>query len=240
MTNYSKIYKNTLEALKDIPDNASIMIDGFGAGPGGTPQNLIKGLMEIGSKNLTIIGNTERITMATGIGIKEGSNDIDISILIDNKQVKKIIASYPVAPSPSILTSFEKAFNENEIELELVPQGTLAERIRAGGAGIPAFYTPTGVKTELANNKESRIINNKEYILEYALKADYALLKSHKSDKIGNLIYKGTSRNFNAVMASAANITIVESEIILETGEIDPHHIHTPAIYINRIVKSNE
>ena len=116
----------------------------------------------------------------------------------------------------------------------------MAERIRAGGAGIPAFYTPTGVKTELANNKESRIINNKEYILEYALKADYALLKSHKADKIGNLIYKGTSRNFNAVMASAANITIVESEIILETGEIDPHHIHTPAIYINRIVKSNE
>lgn len=224
------------EAVADIPDGATLMIDGF-AGPGGTPQNLIRALRDQGAKGLTIISNTAGLASVTGFGSRPGEVPIDIGLLVDNEQVKKVVASFPVSPSPSRPTSFERAYREGKVELELVPQGTLAERIRAGGAGIPAFYTPTGVGTQLAEGKETRVFDGRECIMERALTADFALLRAHKADALGNAVYRGTSRNFNGVMATAARVTILEVDEIVETGGLDGGDIHTPGIYVKRIVE---
>ena len=231
-----KVFSSFAEAVADITDGAVIMMDGFG-GPGGMPHSLIRALRDQGARRLTIISNTAGIATAIGFGTPPGLKPIDHSILIDNGQVKKIVASYPISPSPSRPSSFEKAYREGEVELELVPQGTLAERIRAGGAGIAAFYTPTGAGTLIAEGKETRIFEGREYLLEHALKADYALIRAHKADTLGNLIYRGSSRNFNAVMAAAARVTIAEVDEIVEPGVLDSENIHTPGIYVKRIVK---
>ena len=232
----SKIVSSFGEAVADIPDGAILMIDGF-AGPGGTPQNLIRALRDHGASDLTIISNTAGLASVIGFGTIPGDRPIDIGILVENEQVKKVIASFPVSPSPSRPTAFETAYREGKIELEVVPQGTLAERIRAGGAGIPAFYTPTGVGTLMAESKESRMFDGREYLLERALKADFALLRAHRADTMGNTQYKGTSRNFNGVMATTANEVIMEVDEVVEPGEIDPGAVHTPGIYVNRVVK---
>ena len=222
------------EAVSDIPDGAMLMIDGF-AGPGGTPQNLIRALRDHGARDLTIISNTAGLASVIGFGTIPGTRPIDIGVLIDNEQVKKVIASYPVSPSPSRPTSFERAYREGKVDLEVVPQGTLAERIRAGGAGIPAFYTPTSVGTLLAEGKETREFDGREYVMEMGITADFALLRAHVADTLGNVTYRGTSRNFNAVMATAARVTIIEVDEIVEPGALDANSIHTPGIYVKRI-----
>ena len=212
------------------------MIDGF-AGPGGTPQNLIRALRDHGARDLTIISNTAGLASVTGFGTVPGDRPTDIGALVENEQVKKVIASFPVSPSASRPTAFERAYREGNAELEVVPQGTLAERIRAGGAGIPAFYTPTGAGTLIAEGKEVRTFDGREHLLETALKADFALLRAHRSDELGNTQYRGTSRNFNGVMATAAEVVVMEVDEIVELGEIDPGAVHTPGIYVDRIVK---
>jgi 3-oxoacid CoA-transferase subunit A len=222
------------EAVSDIPDGAMLMIDGF-AGPGGTPQNLIRALRDHGARDLTIVSNTAGLASVIGFGTIPGTRPIDIGVLIDNEQVKKVIASYPVSPSPSRPTSFERAYREGKVDLEVVPQGTLAERIRAGGAGIPAFYTPTSVGTLLAEGKETREFDGREYVMEMGITADFALLRAHVADTLGNVTYRGTSRNFNAVMATAARVTVLEVDEIVEPGALDANSIHTPGIYVKRI-----
>ena len=192
----NKVFSTFEEAVSDIHDSAILMIDGF-AGPGGTSQNLIKALRDHGAKDLTIISNTAGLASVIGFGTLPGDRPIDIGILVDNNQVKKVIASFPVSPSPSRPTSFEPGVTLGQVDLELVPQGTLAERIRAGGAGIPAFYTPTGIGTSIAKDKETREFNGEKYVLETSLKADFSLIRAHKSDTLGNLSFRGTSMNFN-------------------------------------------
>jgi 3-oxoacid CoA-transferase subunit A len=231
-----KVYASGQDALQDLPDGAIVMIDGF-AGPGGMPHHLLVSLRNHGARGLTIISNTAGIARVINFGTPPGRQTIDHSILIENNQVKKAIASYPVSPSASRPSAFELAYRRREVELELVPQGTLAERLRAGGAGIAAFYTPTGAGTLIAEGKESRVIDGKEYVLEQGLRADFCLIRGHKADTLGNVVYKGTSRNFNAVMAPAAAVTIVEVDEIVEPGRLDPEEIVTPGIYIDRIVK---
>jgi 3-oxoacid CoA-transferase subunit A len=232
----NKIVPNFDEAVSDIPDGAMLMIDGF-AGPGGTAQNLIRALRDHGARDLTIISNTAGLASVMGFGTLPGDRPIDIGILVDNEQVNKVIASFPVSPSPSRPTSFERAYLEGKVELEVVPQGTLAERIRAGGAGIPAFYTPTGVGTQIAEGKEIREFDGREYAMERSLNADFALLRANVADTLGNTTYRGTSQNFNGVMATAAKVTIIEVDEIVEPGGLDSAVIHTPALYVNRMVK---
>ena len=232
---FDKVARSFDEAVSDIPDGAFLMIDGF-AGPGGTPQNLIRALRDHGARDLTIVSNTAGLASVIGFGTIPGTRPIDIGILIDNEQVGKVIASYPVSPSPSRPTSFERAYREGKVDLEVVPQGTLAERIRAGGAGIPAFYTPTSVGTLLAEGKETREFDGREYVMEMGLVADFALLRANVADTLGNVTYRGTSRNFNAVMATAARVTVMEVDEIVEPGVLDANSIHTPGIYVNRIV----
>ena len=212
------------------------MIDGF-ARPGGMPQYLLVALRDHGARDLTMISNTAGIARVVGFGTPPGLEAIDHSILVDNKQIRKAIASYPVSPSASRPSSFELAFQRGEVEVEVVPQGTLAERIRAGGAGVAAFYTPTGVGTLLAEGKETRMIDGREYILEEALRADFCLIRGYKADTLGNVVYKGTSRNFNSVMAPAARVTVVEVDEIVAPGELTPEEIVTPGVYINRVVR---
>ena len=231
----NKVFPDGLSAVRDLPNGATVLIDGF-AGPGGMPHYLLVALRDHGARDLTMISNTAGIARVVGFGTPPGLQAIDHSILVDNKQVKKAIASYPVSPSASRPSSFELAFQRGEVELEVVPQGTLAERIRAGGAGVPAFYTPTGVGTLLADGKETRMIDGREYILEEALQADFCLIRGHKADTLGNVVYKGTSRNFNAVMAPAARVTVVEVDEIVAPGELSPEEIVTPGVYINRVV----
>ena len=232
---FDKVIGSFGEAVSDIPDGATLMIDGF-AGPGGTPQNLIRALRDHGARDLTIVSNTAGLASVIGFGTIPGTRPIDIGILIDNEQVGKVIASYPVSPSPSRPTSFERAYREGKVDLEVVPQGTLAERIRAGGAGIPAFYTPTSVGTLLAEGKETREFDGREYVMEMGISADFALLRAHLADTLGNVVYRGTSRNFNAVMATAGRVTVMEVDEIVEPGALDANSIHTPGIYVNRIV----
>ena len=232
----NKVYSSFNEAVADIPDSATLMIDGF-AGPGGTSQNLIRALRDQGASDLTIISNTAGLASVSGFGTLPGQKPIDIGILVDNGQVGKVIASLPVAPSPSRPTSFEKAYHRGEVELELVPQGTLAERIRAGGAGIPAFFTPTGIGTFVTEGKETRSYDGKEYVLETALKADYALIRGYMADTMGNLSFRGTSMKFNGVMVTAAAISIVEVDKVVDVGEIDSYRIDTPGVYGIRIVE---
>ncbi len=235
----SKVYSDGPAAIRDLPEGATVMIDGFG-GPGGMAHYLLVSLRDRGTGSLTIISNTAGIARSVNFGTPPGRLAIDHSILIDNRQVAKAIATYPVSPSASRPSSFELAYRRGEVELELVPQGTLAERLRAGGAGIAAFYTPTGVGTLIAEGKETRTIDGKEYILEEGLRADFCLIRGYKADTLGNVIYKGTSRNFNAVMAPAARVTVVEVDQIVAPGELDPELIVTPGIYVDRIVKRPE
>lgn len=225
----NKIYDSFEKAVKDIHDGAQIFIGNF-AGPGGTPFYLIQALNKLGVKNLTIIANT-----AGGIGLT--LDYADHRILFENHQVKKVIASFPFSTSTSNISPAEKQIVAGEVELELVPQGTLAERIRAGGAGIAAFYTPTGPSTIFEKGKEKRDFNGRPHLLEYALKADFALVRAYKADEFGNLVFRGTQRQFNPIMAMAANITIAEVDEIVKPGELDPNTIIVPSTYVKRIVK---
>ncbi len=231
----NKVYSNCAEAVRDIPDGATIMVGGF-AGPGGMPGQLLVALREQGAKNLTIIANNVGMG-SSGFGAAPGQSYIDITVLVESGQVSKAIASFPVSPSPSRPTAFEKLYLEGKVELELVPQGTLAERIRAGGAGIGGFFTPTGAGTVIAEGKEHRVIDGKEYIFEKPLRADFALIRAQRADAYGNLTYRMTSRNFNAVMATAATVTLAEVDEIVEPGGLDPHTIATPCVFVKRIVK---
>lgn len=231
----AKVFSSGLSAVSDVPNGAVVMIDGF-AGPGGTPHYLLTSLRDHGARELTIISNTAGIARVVNFGTPPGKQAIDHTILIDNRQVRKAVASYPVSPSASRPTAFEMAYRRGEVELELVPQGTLAERLRAGGAGVEAFYTPTGAGTLIADGKETRVIDGRSYVLERALRADFCIIRGHRADTLGNVVYKGTSRNFNSVMAPAARVTIVEVDEVVEPGVLGPEQIITPGIYINRIV----
>ena len=215
----NKVYDSPNEAIADIPDGATIMIGGWASS--GVPANLLMALRDHGVKDLTIIVNspdTERF--------------VDSNILIRNNQIKRIICSIVFPGSPADLANAA-----GQIAIELVPQGTLAERIRAAGCGLGGFYTPTGVGTPVATGKETRIIDGREYVFELPLKADYTLIRAYKADKFGNLVYRGVMRNFNAVMAMAATVTIVQVEEIVEPGELDPNIIATPQIFVDRILK---
>ena len=232
----NKVYATAVEAVSDVPEGAMVNIDGF-AGPGGMPHYLMTGLRDQGAKGLTIISNTAGIARVHNFGTPEGVTPIDHTILVENGQVSKAIASYPVSPSASRPSAFEEAYNRGEATLEVSPQGTLAERLRCGGAGVAAFYTPTAAGTLLGEGKETRTINGKEHVLEDAIFADFCIIRGYKADTLGNVVYKGTSRNFNPVMATAARVTVVEVDEIVEPGELDPEEIVSPGIFIDRIVK---
>ena len=219
------VYYNPLEAIADIPDGATIMTGGFAAR--GAPASLLLALRQKGVKNLTLITNDT----SSGWGGR-----VDASCLIETKQVKKVVASWPIPASAAVVTPLEQQLLDGEVEMEVVPQGTLAERVRAGGAGIGGFYTPTGVGTPFAEGKELRVIDGVEYLLEWPLTADYALIRAHKADAYGNLIYYKTARNFNPLMATAARITIAEVDEVLPAGSLDPETIVTPGIYVHRLV----
>ena len=217
----NKVVKDAQEALNDIPDGATLMLGGFGLC--GIPENSINELRRKGVKELTCISNNA------------GVDNFGIGILLQTKQVKKMISSYVGENA-----EFERQLLSGELEVELIPQGTLAERCRAGGAGIPAFFTPAGYGTEVAEGKETREFNGKMYLLESWLKADFSLVKAWKGDTAGNLIYKGTARNFNPMMAAAGKITIAEVEELVPAGELDPNEIHTPGIYVQRIFQGQD
>ena len=218
---YKKIYNSPEAALKGILfDGMTIMSGGFGLC--GLPENLIQAIKESGVSNLRVISNNA------------GTEGYGLGLLLETKQIKKAISSY-VGENKL----FEKQYLSGEIELEFNPQGTLAERIRAGGAGIPAFFTATGVGTLVAKNKETRFFNDKEYVMETGLVADLSIVKAWKGDEAGNLIYRKTARNFNPIMATAGRFTVVEVEELLNVGELDPDQIHTPGIFVNRIIKGN-
>ena len=202
------------------------MFGGFGVT--GIPFTLIKALSKKGTRDITAITNSPGGRM----------EDLDLAVLFSGKQVKKVIASF-VAHSGKA-NGFEQQYSEGAVELELVPQGTLVERIRAGGAGIPGFYTPTGIGTIVEEGKEKRTFAGKEYLLELALRADFALIKAHKADRMGNLTYRMTARNFNPVMATAAKITVAEVDEIVDVGELNPETIVTPGIFVDRVVKGDK
>jgi 3-oxoacid CoA-transferase subunit A len=216
----NKIVANAQEACKGIENGMTLMVGGFGLC--GIPENCIAELVKLGVKDLTCISNNA------------GVDDFGLGLLLQNRQIKKMISSY-VGENDE----FERQMLSGELEVDLIPQGSLAERCRAGGAGIPAFFTPAGYGTEVAEGKEIREYNGKKYILESALTADFAIVKAWKGDRFGNLIYKGTARNFNPVMAMAGKITIAEVEEIVEPGELDPNFIHTPGIFVQRIFQGN-
>lgn len=211
------IIRSFEEAVSAIQNGATIMVGGFGLA--GIPENLIFALAASGVKDLTVISNNC------------GVDDWGLGLLLRNKQIRKIIASY-VGENKE----FERQAISREIEVELVPQGTLAERIRAGGAGIPAFYTAAGVGSPLAEGRETRSFHGKDYLLEEALTADFSLIRAAKGDEWGNLIYNKTARNFNPIMAAAGEVTIAEVEVLVKTGELEPEHIHTPGIYVQKLI----
>ena len=212
----NKVVKDGNIAVQDIFDGATIMLGGFGLC--GIPENSITALVSKGVKNLTCISNNA------------GVDDFGIGLLLQNKQVKKMISSYVGENN-----EFERQLLTGELDVELIPQGTLAERCRAAGAGIPAFFTPAGVGTEVSKGKEIREFNGKNYLLEKAFNADFSIIKAWKGDASGNLIYKGTARNFNPIMAAGGKITIAEVEELVPVGDLDPNFIHTPGIYVQRI-----
>lgn len=214
----NKIYQNAESAIADIQDGQTLMLGGFGLC--GIPENSIAALVKKGVKNLTCISNNA------------GVDDFGIGLMLQQHQVKKMISSYVGENA-----EFERQLLSGELEVDLIPQGTLAERCRAAGAGIPAFYTPAGVGTEVAEGKETRVFNGKTYLMEYAFDADFAIVKAWKGDRHGNLIFKDTARNFNTMMAMAGKITIAEVEEIVELGDLDPNNIHVPGIFVHRIFK---
>ncbi len=228
-----KLAASATEAVSGVSDGATIMIGGFG-GPGGMPSNLILALRDLGPRNLTIISNTAGLP---GFGAKAGEEALNMSVLFENGQVSKVVATFPVPRSASIDTPFQQRVRAGEVELEVVPQGTFVERIRAGGAGIPAFYTPTGAGTLLAEGKEEREFGGRRCVLEHALRADFALIRAFRADPWGNLTYRGTSRSFNPAMATAADVTIAEVDEIVELGALDPEAIVTQGVYVDRVAR---
>ncbi|WP_246218207.1 CoA transferase subunit A [Litoribacterium kuwaitense] len=215
------IYPTFESAINNISDGDTIMVGGFGLC--GIPENLIKALSESSVKNLTVISNNC------------GVDDWGLGLLLRNKQIKKMIASY-VGENKE----FERQLLQGDLEVEIIPQGTLAERIRAGGAGIPAFYTPAGVGTQIAEGKETRVFAGKTYLLEEALVADVSLIRAVKGDTLGNLIYNKTARNFNPLMAAAGKTTIAEVEALVEVGHLHPESIHTPSIYVSGLIRGTQ
>ncbi|PUA40747.1 succinyl-CoA--3-ketoacid-CoA transferase [Paenibacillus elgii] len=214
----SKVMGSMAEAVRDIQDGAVLIVGGFGLC--GIPEHLIAALKEQGTKDLTVVSNNCGVDY-WGLGL-----------LLANRQIKKMVSSY-VGENKT----FEKQFLSGELEVELVPQGSLAERIRAGGAGIPGFYTATGVGTPVAEGKEHKTFDGRTYLLERAIVGDFALVKAWKADPMGNLVFRKTSRNFNPMAAAAGKITIAEAEEIVGVGELDPDEIHTPGIYVQRVVQ---
>ncbi|TAF64963.1 MAG: CoA transferase subunit A [Cytophagales bacterium] len=217
----NKVVKDADEAVKDIPDNAVLMLGGFGLC--GIPENCIAALVRKNIKGLTCISNNA------------GVDDFGIGLMLKQRQVKKMISSY-VGENKE----FERQLLSGELEVELIPQGTLAERVRAGGAGIPAFFTPAGYGTEVAEGKEVREFDGKMYLLESWLRADFAIVKAWKGDTMGNLVFKGTARNFNPMMATAGKITIAEVEELVPAGTLDPNQIHTPGVFVQRIFQGTQ
>ena len=215
-----KSVSNVQQALQDVQDGMTISVGGFGLC--GIPENLIQGLLDLKIKNLTCISNNA------------GVDDFGLGLLLENKQIKKMIASYVGENA-----EFERQMLSGELEVELVPQGTLATRLMAGGYGLPVIYTPAGVGTEVAEGKEIRPFTfhgvEKEYLMEYAFEPDFALVKAWKGDRAGNLIYRGTARNFNHAVAMCGKVTIAEVEELVEPGELDPNFIHTPGVFVSRI-----
>lgn len=212
-----KVVASSAEAVRDISSGSTLLVGGFGLV--GIPENLIGALQDSGVSDLVCISNNC------------GVDDFGLGLLLQRRQIRRMVSSY-VGENKE----FERQFLSGELEVELVPQGTLAERIRAGGAGIAAFYTPAGVGTPVAKGKEVRRFGDREYVLEYPITADFALLKGSVADRLGNVVYRKTARNFNPMMATAAKTTIVEVEKIVEVGELDPDEIHTPGIYVHRVV----
>lgn len=217
----NKVVQDADEAIRDLPDGATIMVGGFGLC--GIPENLIQALRHRGTKNLTVMSNNA------------GVSDFGLGILLKTRQIRKMIATY-VGENDL----FEQQFLSGELEVELVPQGTFAERIRAGGAGIAAFYTPTGCGTIVAEGKETRRFGDRHYVLETALTADFALVKAYQGDRLGNLVYRKTARNFNPMMATAARVTIAEVERLVPPGAIDPEQVHTPGVFVTRIFQGKD
>jgi 3-oxoacid CoA-transferase subunit A len=216
----NKVVRDADEAIRDVGDGASILMGGFGLC--GIPEHLIQALVRKGPRNLTVISNN------AGIG------DFGIGLLLQRRQVRKMVSTY-VGENEL----FEQQFLSGELEVELVPQGTFAERIRAGGAGIPAFYTPTGYGTMVAEGKETRTIGGRPCVLEPAITADFAFVKAWKGDTLGNLVYRRTTRNFNPMMATAGRVTVAEVEHLVEPGGIDPDLVHTPGIFVQRIFRGH-
>lgn len=212
----SKVIKDINEGIKDLKDGMTLVVGGFGLC--GIPEHSIKAIKDKGTKDLTVVSNNC------------GIDDFGLGLLLHDKQVKKMISSY-VGENKT----FESQYLSDELEVELTPQGTLAEKLRAGGAGIPGFYTKTGVGTPIAEGKETKVFNDEAYLLEESIVGDYALVKAWKADKLGNLIYRKTARNFNPLCATAGKITIAEVEEIVEVGELDPDQIHTPGIYVQHV-----
>jgi 3-oxoacid CoA-transferase subunit A len=216
----NKVVANAEEALRGIADNMTLMVGGFGLC--GIPENSINALVKSGVKGLTCISNNA------------GVDDFGLGLLLQTKQIRKMISSYVGENA-----EFERQMLSGELEVELIPQGTLAERCRAGGAGIPAFFTPAGYGTEVAAGKETREFHGKMYVMEEWLRADFALVKAWKGDRLGNLVYKRTARNFNPMMAMAGRITVAEVEHLVEPGELDPDEVHTPGIFVQRIFQGS-
>jgi 3-oxoacid CoA-transferase subunit A len=217
----NKVVKDADEALRDMSDNAVLMLGGFGLS--GIPENCISAILKKGVKGLTCISNNA------------GVDGFGIGLLLKTRQVRKMISSYVGENA-----EFERQLLSGELEVELIPQGTLAERVRAGGAGIPAFFTPAGYGTEVAIGKETREFDGKMYLMERWLRADYSIVKAWKGDTAGNLVYRGTARNFNPMMAAAGKITVAEVEELVPLGELDPNNIHTPGIYVQRIFQGKD
>mgnify|MGYP000916043491 CR=1 FL=1 len=217
----NKVYDNAGQAVADITDGNVLMLGGFGLC--GIPENCIAALVKKNKKNLTCISNNA------------GVDDFGIGLMLKQKQVKKMISSYVGENA-----EFERQLLSGELEVELVPQGTLATRCLAAGYGMPAVFTPAGVGTEVAEGKETRNFNGKDYLMEYAFEADFAIVKAWKGDTHGNLVFKDTARNFNPLMAMAGKITIAEVEILVQAGEIDPNQVHTPGIYVHRIFQGKD
>ncbi len=216
----NKVCPSVAQAVADIPDGATVMLGGFGAS--GSPIELIHALIDHGAKNLTVINNNT------------GNGEVGLAALIGNGQVSKMVCSFPRSSQSKVFPEF---YRSGKVELDLVPQGTLAERIRAAGAGIPAFYTPTTVGTVLSEGKEQREFDGRSYVMERWLKADYALIKCDRADPLGNLTFNKTARNFSPLMCMAAETTIVQTKRLVERGEIDPECVITPGIFVNRVVE---
>jgi 3-oxoadipate CoA-transferase alpha subunit len=231
----NKVYSNCDRAVADIFDGAVIMIGGFGSF-GGLPIHLIVALARQGARNLTVIANQGGVGFELSKKIKPEGYE-DIGALYAKGQVKKFIGSVPALGGMPPTSPVETFHREGKVEIEMVPQGTLAERIRAGAGGLGGFYTPTGVGTPVEKGKEKKVINGKEYLLELPLTADFALIKAHKADVLGNLVYRGTARCFNPVMAMAAKTTIVEVDQLVQPGELDPESVGTPHLFVSRVVE---